>query len=231
MISIAIDGPAGAGKSTVAKILAKKLKSLYFDTGALYRAVAYYFVLNNIRFDQKNVIEVLKKIQIDFKIEDDIQKMYLLVGDSFIDITTKIRTEIISMGASKLSAIPEVRTFLLDLQRNFATTHNVIMDGRDIGTVVLPNANIKIFLTASLNVRAERRFRELLDRGENIVFEDVLNDIKKRDYADSNRKIAPLKPSNDAIILDTTNYNLNQVVDKLANIFEEYINKNNVKFV
>ena len=221
MISIAIDGPAGAGKSTVSRILAKKLNFLYFDTGALYRTVAYHFLVNNIDF---HIIDLLKKelktIKIDFKIENNIQKLFLC-GE---DVTDKIRTEKISMLASEISAILEVREFLLGTQRDLAHKNNVIMDGRDIGTVVLPDADIKIFLTASLEVRVERRYKELLNRGFDTNYESVLNDIKKRDFDDSNRKVAPLTPAKDSIILNTTNYSLDEVVSQLIKIYKEKFN-------
>ncbi len=221
MISIAIDGPSGSGKSTVSKLLAKRLGFISFDTGALYRAIACFFLSRNIDTRNENkVSESLREIKIDFKNEEDIQKMYLN-GE---DITSKIRTSEISMLASDLSAIPAVRDFLLETQRNVAKNNNVIMDGRDIGTIVLPFANVKIFLTAPPEIRAQRRFRELKQKDKNITYEEVLYSVNERDFNDTNRKIAPLVPAKDAVIFDNSAYTLNETANFLYELIRERAN-------
>lgn len=219
MISVAIDGPAGAGKSTIAKELSKKLLYIYVDTGALYRAVGLYMIDNNIN-DDELIISSLKNIKVNLEFINGEQKV-LLCGK---DVSSKIRTPEVSMMASKVSAIPEVRSFLFDFQRDLAKHNNVIMDGRDIGTVVLPNADVKIFLTASLEKRALRRYKDLLEKGIECQYETVLKDIIKRDNDDSNRKIAPLKPADDAIIIDTTEYSLKESIGLVLNTI-----KNNLR--
>lgn len=220
MISIAIDGPAGAGKSTISKKVSNNIGFVYIDTGALYRAIGYYAVSNKIDpKDSKRVSEFLKGINISLDFIDG--KQCVLIDG--IDVSDKIRTPEISMAASNVSAIPKVREFLLDLQKNIALKNNVVMDGRDIGTVVLPNADIKIFLTASIEERAKRRYNDLIKKDKNIKFQDVLNDVKQRDYNDSNRDIAPLKPADDAIILDTTGESLEQSVERLLSLIKEKI--------
>mgnify|MGYP004596749917 FL=1 len=212
MISIAIDGPAGAGKSTIAKEASKRLSYIYVDTGALYRAIAYYMVKNNISGDEFIVLS-LKDIKIDLNFINGEQRVFLC-GE---DVSEKIRTPEISMNASKISAIPEVRNFLLDLQRNIAKNNNIIMDGRDIGTVVLPFADVKIFLTASIEKRAKRRYIELTQKGVLCNYDEVLKDMKKRDSDDSNRKTAPLRPANDAIIIDTSECSLDESIELILN--------------
>ena len=212
MISIAIDGPAGAGKSTIAKEASKRLSYIYVDTGALYRAIAYYMVRNNISGDEFIVLS-LKDIKIDLNFINGEQRVFLC-GE---DVSEKIRTPEISMNASKISAIPEVRNFLLDLQRNIAKNNNIIMDGRDIGTVVLPFADVKIFLTASIEKRAKRRYIELTQKGVLCNYDEVLKDMKKRDSDDSNRKTAPLRPANDAIIIDTSECSLDESIELILN--------------
>ncbi len=212
MISIAIDGPAGAGKSTIAKEASKRLSYIYVDTGALYRAIAYYMVRNNISGDEFIVL-YLKDIKIDLNFINGEQRVFLC-GE---DVSEKIRTPEISMNASKISAIPEVRNFLLDLQRNIAKNNNIIMDGRDIGTVVLPFADVKIFLTASIEKRAKRRYIELTQKGVLCNYDEVLKDMKKRDSDDSNRKTAPLRPANDAIIIDTSECSLDESIELILN--------------
>ena len=202
VISIALDGPAGAGKSTIAKAVAKKLSFIYVDTGALYRAIGFYAIKNKIS-SENEIISSLKKIKVDLKFENNLQKVFLCDED----ISEEIRTPEVSMMASKISAIPAVREFLFDLQQDLAKKNNVIMDGRDIGTVILPEANVKIFLTASSEKRAERRYKELIEKGLQVDYDDILKDIIKRDYDDSNRKIAPLKAAADAIFVDTSAYN------------------------
>ncbi len=220
MISIAIDGPSSSGKSTVSKCLAKKLNFLNIDTGALYRAVAYFLIVNKINCENEpSIVKHLSKIKIDIKNKDYDQKIFL----NNEDITNKIRSNDISMIASHISAMPSVRSYLLDLQRNLAKNNNVIMDGRDIGTVVLPNADIKIFLTASPEVRAKRRYKQLIRKNENISYEEILNTLNKRDFNDSQRKTAPLKPAHDALIFDNSEYTLNKTVDMLLKIIKERV--------
>ncbi len=217
-IAIAIDGPAGAGKSTLARILAKELEYIYVDTGALYRAVGYYVIGKGVEpNDADNVVPLLDGLQVSLAFADGVQQV-LLNGENISD---KIRTPVVSMAASAVSAIPAVRAFLFDLQQNMAKTHNVIMDGRDIGTVVLPWAPIKIFLSASPEARAQRRLKELLEKGENVTFDDVLRDMKQRDYNDSHRAVAPLKPAEDAVMVDTSDINLEQSVELLKSIVKE----------
>lgn len=220
MISVAIDGPAGAGKSTIAKKVSDEIGFIYVDTGALYRAIGYYALSNNVDpKDCQGVSRFLDHIQISLKFKNGRQCVF--IGD--IDVSDKIRTPEVSMAASDVSAIPSVRKFLLDLQKNLALENNVIMDGRDIGTVILPNAKIKIFLTASPEERAKRRYNDLIKEDKNINFQDVLNDIKQRDFNDASRVIAPLKPADDAIIVDTTGESLDQSVSRLSSLIKERI--------
>lgn len=219
MINVAIDGPAGAGKSTVAKSAAKELGYIYVDTGALYRTIALSAVRANIIDDDGSIISMLNDIKVELKHVDGVQAVFLN-GE---DVSALIRTPEISMGASKVSAIPEVRAYLLDLQRNIAKENNVIMDGRDIATVVLPDAQVKIFLFASPECRAQRRFKELIEKGEDVKYEDVLDDVNKRDYQDSHREIAPLKPSEDSIMADTSELNLEESIALVVNTIKENI--------
>ena len=220
MIAVAIDGPAGAGKSTIARKVSEEIGFIYVDTGALYRTIGYYAILHNIDPEDKDKVSAcLDNIKITLKFNQG--KQCVFIGD--IDVSDKIRTPEISMAASAVSAIPSVRKFLLDLQKNLALENNVIMDGRDIGTVVLPNADIKIFLTASSEERAKRRYTDLKVKDKDIKFQDVLNDIKQRDFNDINRKIAPLKPADDAIIVDTTGESLEQSVSRLSSLIRERI--------
>lgn len=212
MISIAIDGPAGVGKSTVSKAIAKRLGFIYVDTGAFYRAIALFVLKNNL--DTEDLKSYLKEVNIEPKFENGLQKIYLN-GE---DVTNQIRSEKISMMTSKISAILEVRAFLLKLQQDIALKNNVVMDGRDIGTVVLPHADVKIFLTATAEKRAQRRYMELLDRGESADYDEILHNIIQRDNSDSTRKVAPLKPANDAIIVDTSEYNLKESIEYVINI-------------
>ena len=215
MRAIAIDGPAGAGKSSIAKILAKRLGYIYVDTGALYRAVGYFVVSRNISTtDAEAVIACLDLIKIEMKYVDGQQRVF--INDE--DVTEKIRTAEISMAASNVSAIPKVREFLFDLQQNIAKTNNVVMDGRDIGTVVLPNADVKIFLTASPEERAKRRYKELIEKGQQVTYEDVLADVITRDHNDSTRATAPLKQAVDAVLVDTSDLDFDQSVEALYNI-------------
>lgn len=219
MINVAIDGPAGAGKSTIAKAAAKQLNYIYVDTGALYRTIAYNAVKKNVIDDTNAVIALLNDTKVELKYIDGVQAVFLN-GE---DVSAYIRTPEISMGASKVSAIPEVRAFLLSLQQEIAKENNVIMDGRDIATVVLPNADVKIFLFASPECRAQRRYKELVEKGENVKYEDVLADVNQRDYQDSHREIAPLKPSEDSIMLDTSKLNLDESIQLVIKTIKENI--------
>lgn len=217
-INIAIDGPAGAGKSTIAKAAAKALGFIYVDTGALYRAVAYFMISHRIDVNKEDkVASYLCDVVPELKYIDGVQHVFLN-GE---DVSDKIRTPEVSMGASAVSAIPRVRDFLFDLQKKIAAENNVVMDGRDIGTVVLPNADVKIYLTASAEERARRRHKELTEKGENVSFEEVLADVNKRDYNDMHREVAPLKQAEDAILCDTTNVDLQGAIDMLINIINE----------
>ena len=220
MINVAIDGPAGAGKSTISRAAADKLGFIYVDTGALYRSVGVYALRNGINTKSG---EQLKKALPDIKVElvfkDGVQHVYLN-GE---DVSEEIRTPKASMAASDVSAVPEVRSFLFDLQRDIAVKNNCIMDGRDIGTVVLPNAECKIFLTASPECRAQRRYKELIEKGENVKYEDVLNDVNERDYNDSHRKIAPLKPSEESVIADTSKLSLDESIALIVKIIKEHM--------
>lgn len=219
MFNVAIDGPAGAGKSTIAKAAAKELGFIYVDTGALYRAIAYNAVTKGVIDDTQKTIDMLTDTNVELKYVDGVQAVYLN-GD---DVSAYIRTPEISMGASKVSAIPQVREFLLNLQRDIAQKNNVIMDGRDIATVVLPNADVKIFLFASPECRAQRRYKELMEKGEDVTLEDVLADVNQRDYQDSHREIAPLKPSEDSVMADTSKLNLEESIQLIINIIKERI--------
>ena len=201
LISIAIDGPAGAGKSTIAKLLAKTVGCIYVDTGALYRTIGLSVLESGIEpSDTLAVIKQLKKIEVDIAYKGENQVVLL----NKKDVSDKIRTPAVSEAASVTSAIPEVRAFLLELQRKLAREHSVVMDGRDIATVVLPNADVKIFLTASAEERANRRYKELIEKGEQVIYDEVLRDIIIRDERDSSRAVAPLKCAKDATLVDTT---------------------------
>ncbi len=225
-INIALDGPSGAGKSTIAKAVAKMLGYIYIDTGALYRSIALY-TLNSDKDINSNedVISLLSNINIELKHIDGAQ--HILLNNE--DVSDKIRTPEVSMGASKVSAIPAVREFLFNLQRDIAEKNNIIMDGRDIGTVVLPKADVKIFLTASAEERAKRRYSELIEKGTEVTYEDVLKDINERDYNDSHREIAPLKQADDAILIDTSVLSLEQSVEKIYLTIKEKIDNTNKK--
>lgn len=219
MINVAIDGPAGAGKSTVAKAAAKELGYIYVDTGALYRTIALNAVRHGILNDTEKIEAMLSDTKVELKYADGVQSVYLN-GEN---VSGLIRTPEISMGASVVSAIPKVRAFLLDLQRDIAKKNNVIMDGRDIATVVLPNADVKIFLFASPECRAKRRYDELIEKGESVTFDEVLDDVNKRDYQDSHREIAPLRPSEDSVMVDTSELDLNGSVQFVVDIIKERI--------
>lgn len=216
--AIAIDGPAGAGKSSVAKAAAKALGFIYVDTGALYRTVGLYMLQHGVDPEDLTAVEnALKDITVDMKHEEDGQHMYLC-GE---DVTDRIRTPEVSMAASDFSKIPVVRSFLLSTQTNMAERYDVLMDGRDIGTVVLPNAQVKIFLTASAEERARRRCLELEQKGQPEPYEEILADIKKRDDQDMNRETAPLKPAEDSVLLDTSDLDFEGSVNKLLEIVRE----------
>ncbi len=220
MISIAIDGPAGAGKSTLSRTMAKKLGFMYVDTGALYRTIGLKFL--RLGFDTElncDVAEVLKDTVADIRFIENEQRVFL-DGE---DVSEKIRTAEASMMASAVSARPEVRAYLLDKQRELAKKNNVVMDGRDIGTVVLPDATLKIYLTASAEDRAMRRYKEMLEKGMTAQYDDVLADIIKRDYNDMHRDIAPLKQAQDAVLADTTGYEFEQSLELLLKIVKEGI--------
>lgn len=221
MINIAIDGPGGAGKSTIARAVAAELGYIYVDTGALYRAVG----LNALRhgIDTRNIdgiIKMLDDTDVSLKFVDGEQRV-MLNGE---DVSTDIRLPEASMAASNVSAIPAVRQFLFDLQRKIAAENDCLMDGRDIGTVVLPDADLKIFMTASPETRARRRYDELRAKGEDVRFEDILDELNKRDYQDSHREIAPLKQADDAILLDTSDLSFDEVKTKLISIIKEKAN-------
>lgn len=220
--AIAIDGPAGAGKSTIAKILAKELELIYVDTGALYRTVGYHILRQGIEpADEAAVVAALDGIKVEL-IHRNGEQRVLLGGE---DVSGEIRTPAISMAASRVSAIPAVRAFLLQTQRDIAATHSVVMDGRDIGTVILPDAKIKIFLTASPESRATRRFAELQEKGDPATYEEVLADMIKRDYDDSHREIAPLRQAEDAIPVDTSGETLEQSVARIKAIVAQQLAK------
>ena len=219
--SIAIDGPAGAGKSTIARALAKELGYYYVDTGAIYRTVAYFLDLLGISpKDVDGVERYLDELTVEIEYDEEGKQHMIMNG---MDVTDDIRTQDISQKASLVSAHAIVRDMLLDMQRDVAKKHNVIMDGRDIGTVVLPRATVKIFLTASAEVRAKRRLDEMLAKGQKGSLGQVLADIKQRDYQDSHRPIAPLKQAKDAVLLDTSDLDIDGVVAAMKKIVGEKI--------
>lgn len=213
-INIAIDGPAGAGKSSIAKAVAHEKGYIYVDTGAHYRSIALFALENSL--EGENLVNSLDKINLSLEFIDGSQ--HVIMNNN--DISDKIRTPEVSMNASKVSAIPEVRKFLFGLQKKIAAENNIIMDGRDIGTVVLPDADLKVFLTASAEERANRRYREIKDM-DGVTYEQVLEDIKKRDYSDMHRDIAPLKQAEDAVLLDTTGMTVDEVKARLISMISE----------
>ena len=221
--SIAIDGPAGAGKSTIAKALAKELGFCYVDTGAIYRTVAYFLDLLGVSpKDADGVERYLDELTIGIEYDDEGKQHMIMNG---MDVSGEIRTQDISQKASLVSAYPIVREMLLDMQRDVARKNNVIMDGRDIGTVVLPKADVKIFLTASVEVRAKRRYDELIEKGQKAELGQIQKEIEQRDYQDTHRPIAPLKMAKDSVKLDTSDLDIDQVVEAIRKIAEEKIPK------
>ena len=217
-VNIAIDGPAGAGKSSVSKLVAKELDYIYVDTGALYRAVGQYAL--NTGADTKNAAEVeatLPAIKVELKFLEGEQRVYLNGND----VSEAIRAPEASMAASDVSAVPAVRAFLFDLQRNIAAENNCVMDGRDIGTVVFPEAELQIFVTASAEIRAQRRYKELQAKGMPADFDDILKNVEERDYIDSHRATSPLRQADDAIVLDNSHMTISQQKEWLAAQFEK----------
>lgn len=212
---IAIDGPAGAGKSTIAKMVSAKLGYIYVDTGALYRAIALYIKENAIA--DEDIENSLADADVSLRFVDGAQRVYL--GDR--DVSGLIRTNEISMEASRTSSIPAVRAYLFETQQKIARENNIIMDGRDIGTVILPNADVKIFLTASAEERANRRFKELSEKPDCPPYEVILKDIIQRDYQDMNRETSPLRQAEDAILVDTTSLNLEESAEEILRIIRE----------
>ena len=222
VMKIALDGPSGAGKSTLAKNIAKRLSIVYVDTGALYRSIGLYIMRHGVdKDDTKKIIPMLKNINLTITFIDGEQRV-ILNGE---DVSGLIRTGEIAMYASAVSAIPEVRAFLLETQRKIARENDVIMDGRDIGTVILPDADVKIFLLASAEARAKRRYEELKEKGEECTYEQVLSDITKRDTNDSTRKIAPAIPAPDAIFLDNSDFEPQDTLEAALNIIKSKVGK------
>lgn len=220
-INIAIDGPSGAGKSSAAKAMAKKLGYLYIDTGALYRAIGLFCIRQNVvnMKDESQVVPQLEKVDVSLRFAEGEQRVYLN-GE---DVSETIRTQPVAQAASDVSAHPPVRAFLLDLQRKMAAENNVLMDGRDIGTVILPNADVKFFLTADAAARAKRRTLELQAKGIAADYETVLREIEQRDANDSSRATAPLKAADDAVLVDNSQMDQDQTVDYMCRIIEEKI--------
>lgn len=217
-MNIAVDGPSGAGKSTLCRALAKELQYIYVDTGAMYRAIALYALQNKVPVDREDLLTpMLREIQLDLRYENGEQHV-LLCGK---DVSGEIRTPEVSMATSAISKFPAVRSFLLESQRTLAKKGNVIMDGRDIGTVVLPEAELKIFLTASPETRARRRYEELRLRGQTVAYNAVLADVVRRDEQDSHRALAPLKPADDAVLVDTSEDTFEQAFAKLLKLIQK----------
>jgi len=213
--NVAIDGPAGAGKSTIAKLVAKKMGYVYVDTGAMYRALAVHFLKKGILAEEtEKVIKSCEEAEVTIAYEDGAQQVYLN-GEN---ITSMLRTEEVGNMASKTSAIPEVRAKLLELQRSLAREKDVIMDGRDIGTHILPNADVKVFLTASVETRAKRRYDELVAKGMECDFNEIARDIKERDDRDSNRATAPLRQAEDAVLVDSSDMTIEEVVNAITSL-------------
>lgn len=217
-INIAIDGPAGAGKSTIAKLAAKELEFIYVDTGAMYRAMALYCIRNNVNADdEENVVKMCKHADVTIEYVDG-EQCVLLNGEN---VNAYIRTEQVSQMTSSVSVYKEVREKLLNLQRNIAANNNVIMDGRDIGSNVLPNAELKIYLTASVKTRAKRRYLEQIEKGADVKIEEIEKDIEERDYRDMHRETAPLKIADGAEVLDTSDMSIDEVVQAIINMVDK----------
>lgn len=209
---VAIDGPAGAGKSTIAKLLAKQKGFIYVDTGAMYRGIAVYFLDHHVSPEDLNAVkEACEKVEISIKYEDGQQQIYLC-GEN---VTSRLRDEAVGNMASLSSGIPEVRKKLLNLQRDIAEKENVVMDGRDIGTSILPQANVKIFLTASVDTRARRRYNELVEKGQPCDYDQIRKDIAQRDQRDITREVSPLRQSEDAVRIDSSDMTIEQVVETI----------------
>ena len=221
IINVAIDGPAGAGKSTISRKAAAELGYIYIDTGALYRTVGLNAIRKGADFqsDESIIATLTDNVKVELRFIDGEQRMFL----SDEDVSDKIRTPEASMAASRVSAVPKVREYLFDLQKKLARENSCVMDGRDIGTVVLPDADVKIFLTASPEARAERRYKELIEKGMDVKLEDVLADMVKRDYDDSHRAIAPLKQADDAVLCDTSELNLQESIELIIRTIKENI--------
>ena len=221
IINVAIDGPAGAGKSTISRKAAAELGYIYIDTGALYRTVGLNAIRKgaDLQIDESIIATLTDDVKVELRFIDGEQRMFL----SGEDVSDKIRTPEASMAASRVSAVPKVREYLFDLQKKLARENSCVMDGRDIGTVVLPDADVKIFLTASPEARAERRYKELIEKGMDVKLEDVLADMVKRDYDDSHRAIAPLKQADDAVLCDTSELNLQESIELIIRTIKENI--------
>ncbi len=220
MIAVAIDGPSGAGKSTIARRAAQALGYIYVDTGALYRAIAYQMLRGGVDLDDSAAVaDGLAGMRIELKFIDGEQRVFA----NGADVSDLIRTPEVSMGASRVSAVRAVRDFLFELQRSLARENNVVMDGRDIGTVVLPDAQVKIFLTADDTVRAKRRFDELTAKGADVTYEEVLADVRQRDYNDTHRETAPLRRAEDAVLANTTDCSFEESVHLVLTIIRERV--------
>ncbi len=223
-VSVALDGPSGAGKSTLARMAAKHFGFVYVDTGALYRCIGLFMLRNGVGTEDAPAVESkLKDIHVELSYDSDGVQRMILNGE---DVSEAIREPRVSMAASAVSAIPQVRAFLLETQRDMARRYDVVMDGRDIGTVVLPEAQVKIFLTASATERARRRYRELVDKGMDVSFEATLRDIEARDKNDSTRDIAPLRPAEDSVVIDTTEYGLEDSFEFICKAVERKLQGN-----
>ena len=213
--NVAVDGPAGAGKSTIAKLVAEKKGYIYVDTGAMYRGLAIDFLDKGIQAEEtEKVIEACKDADVKIQYENGTQQVYL----NGTNITGRLRDEAVGKMTSKCSVIPKVREKLLDLQRDLARTQDVIMDGRDIGTCVLPGADVKVYLTASVETRAKRRYDELMAKGERCDLDEIARDIKERDFRDMNRETAPLKKAEDAVLIDSSDMTIEEVVEAIAGL-------------